>query len=120
MENRKKVLVVDDEQMVRWSLCRYLESEGYNAIEADSGPAALEIINANEIDIMITDLMMPTMSGVELIKKAQLQYPGLKILVITANETPEMIRSAIDAGASETFVKPIPFGKLVASLQRIM
>ena len=54
---QKKILIVDDEHLVRWSVRRYLEAEGYLAIDAASGVEALEILNSDEISILITDLI---------------------------------------------------------------
>ena len=113
------ILVVDDEYLVRWSVCRFLEGEGFAALEAASGPEALEIMQEEDIWILITDLMMPEMNGVELIRRARNKKPDLGIIVITAIDSPEPIYSAHEAGAIQTFTKPIPFDDLVGTIQRM-
>lgn len=117
---RGKILVVDDEHLVRWSVCRYLEGEEFVALEASSGPEALQVLRNEDIWILITDLMMPDMDGVELIRKARVHNPDLAILVITAIDSPGPIRSALEAGAMHTFTKPIPFEELVGAIQRMV
>lgn len=112
-----KILVVDDEHLVRWSVCRFLESEGFTAVEAASGPEALKVMQNEEIWILITDLMMPDMSGIELIRRARTKNPDLNVFVITAIDSPEPINSAHEAGALQTFTKPIPFDDLVGTIQ---
>ena len=116
---RRKILIVDDEHLVRWSVRRYLEAEGFVAIDVASGHEALEILVKEEISILITDLIMPEMNGVELIQKAKEVKPELPILVITANDSSSLVRSATDAGALRTFNKPIPFRELVGAVQEL-
>ncbi|UCG38278.1 MAG: response regulator [bacterium] len=113
----KKILVVDDENLVRWSVKRYLEAEGYQTLEASSGQEALRILDMENVGVMITDLMMPGMDGVELIRRARARQPHLSVLVITASHSSGMLRSARDAGAIRTFEKPIPFRDLLGTLQ---
>jgi CheY-like chemotaxis protein len=117
---RGKILVVDDEHLVRWSVCRFLEGEGYIAVEASSGPEALQVLLNEDIRILITDLMMPGMDGLELIRRARALNPELTILVITAVDSPEPIHSAREAGAMHTFTKPIPFEELVGTIQKVV
>jgi DNA-binding NtrC family response regulator len=116
---RKKILIVDDEHLVRWSVRRYLEAEGFVAVDAASGLEALEILAKDDISVLITDLIMPEMGGVELIRKARERNPDLPVLVITANDSSSLVQSATDAGAIRTFNKPIPFQELVGALQAL-
>jgi two-component system response regulator AtoC len=115
-----KILVVDDEHLVRWSVCRMLEAEGFETVEASSGREALQVMQNEQIWILITDLMMPEMSGIELIRRARIDNPDLGILVITAIDSPGPIDSALQAGAVHTFTKPIPFDELVGTIQRMV
>jgi CheY-like chemotaxis protein len=88
-------------------------------VDAASGLEALEILAKDEISVLITDLIMPEMGGVELIRKARERNPGLPVLVITANDSSSLAQSATDAGALRTFNKPIPFQELVGALQKL-
>lgn len=116
---RKKILIVDDEHLVRWSIRRYLEAEGFVAVDVASGNEALAILERDEISILITDLIMPEMNGVELIQKARKVKPELPVLVITANVSSGLVLSANDAGAVRTFTKPIPFRELVGAVHEL-
>ncbi|GBE15783.1 MAG TPA: response regulator [Proteobacteria bacterium] len=116
----RKILVVDDEQLVRWSVRRYLEAEGFEAFEADGGSRALEIMETEAIDILITDLMMPEMDGVELIRKAVARNPDLIVLVITADDSSDKVLAAEEAGAMKTFTKPIPFRELTGTIHGLV
>jgi len=120
VEKRGKILVVDDEHLVRWSVCRFLEGEGFETAEASSGPEALQVLQNEDISILITDLMMPDMDGLELIRKARAYNPELIIFVISAVDSPEPILSARQAGAMHTFTKPIPFEELVGTIQKVV
>jgi len=118
--NKGNILVVDDEHLVRWSVCRFLEGEGFVTLEASSGREALQLMQKEDIWILITDLMMPEMDGIELIRKARIQDPDLTILVISAIDSPGPIHSARAAGAKHTFTKPIPFKELIGTIQRMV
>lgn len=115
----RTVLVVDDEHLVRWSLKRYLESEGYRTIAASCGEEAMEILGTVPVDILITDIIMPKMDGLELIRRALEQHPNLRALVITANDTVNLLKSAREAGALHTFSKPIPFQELTGVMENL-
>ena len=115
----KKILIVDDEHLVRWSVRRYLEAEGFVAVDAASGREALEILSKEQISVLITDLIMPEMNGVELIRKAKEANPDLPVLVITADDSSGLVLSATNAGALRTFNKPIPFKELVGAVQEL-
>ncbi len=115
-----KILVVDDEDLLRWSLTRFLESEGFEAYEAEGGHKALEILESNPIAVLITDLMMPEMSGIELIRIAVDKTPDLFVLVITAADSSQMVTSAQDAGAIKIFSKPLSFSDIVGTINDLL
>lgn len=114
--NGVNVLIVDDERLVRWSVRYFLEKEGYIAQEASSANEALEILASSEINVLITDLMMPGMHGVELINQARKASPGISVLVITAIDDCDVVDSAHKAGAVSVFSKPIRFNELLSAI----
>lgn len=81
----KKVLIVDDEEMVRNYVRRALASRGWEITEAANGAAALEVVVGGCFDALICDLKMPDMRGEEVIAKARVLCPGLKIIAITGS-----------------------------------
>ena len=87
MRKTTKILVVDDESIVRESLHDWLDSVGYKVVTAESGEEALRIIKQKKIKIMLADLIMPGMNGIELMKKAREIVPSISTVIITAHGT---------------------------------
>lgn len=83
----RRILVVDDESNMRFLIRMILEPEGYQVIEAKHGAEALELVKETKPDVVVTDLMMPVMDGLELIKhlRSDSETAGLPIVVITLN-----------------------------------
>jgi len=106
MKKKTKLLVVDDEDIVRESLCDWLSSVGYKVLTAKCGDEALEIIKHKKVKIMIADLIMPGMDGIELMKKAREIVPTISTVIITAHGTIQTAISAIREGAYDFIEKP--------------
>jgi DNA-binding NtrC family response regulator len=106
MRKKTKILVVDDESIVRESLHDWLDSVGYNVLIAESGEEALPIIKQKKIKIMLTDLFMPGMDGIELMKKAREIDPSISSVIITAHGTIQTAITAIKEGAYDYIEKP--------------
>jgi DNA-binding NtrC family response regulator len=106
MRKRTKILVVDDEEIVRESLCDWLESVDYSVESAESGEEALKIIKQKKIKIMLSDLVMPGINGIELMKKARKIIPSLSTVIITAHATIQTAITAIREGAYDYIEKP--------------
>lgn len=88
MEKQKNILIVDDIKDVRESLALILEDEGYNTTHASNGLEAVKVLADSQIDIMITDILMPEMDGLELATRARNQFPELKIILISGGGRP--------------------------------
>jgi two-component system response regulator AtoC len=101
-----KILVVDDEIVVRESLSDWLKDAGYQVFTAESGCEALEMIEKEKPGIMIADLMMPGMDGIELMKKAREQQPGLEVVIVTAYASIPTAITAMKEGAYDYIEKP--------------
>ncbi|MEW5723123.1 MAG: FAD-dependent oxidoreductase [Thermodesulfobacteriota bacterium] len=101
-----RVLVVDDELIMRDSLKEWLAAEGFPADMAASGPEALAMIGAAAYDLMLLDIKMPGMDGVEVLKKAKQAAPDLVIVMMTAYATVETAVEAMKIGALNYLVKP--------------
>ncbi len=106
MRKRTKILVVDDEDIVRESLRDWLEEVGYKVDIAESGDKALRIIKQKKIKIMIADLIMPGMNGIELMKRAREMVPTISTVIITAHGTIQTAITAIREGAYDYVEKP--------------
>lgn len=107
-ERRKQfqILVVDDELIVRDSLKEWLELEGFAVDMADSGEAAVQQLAQKKYHLMLTDIKMPGMDGVELLKQAKKDYPDLTVVMMTAYATVETAVEAMKTGALDYLLKP--------------
>jgi two-component system chemotaxis response regulator CheY len=107
-----KVLVVDDESNMRFLIRMILESVGYEVVEAAHGSAALERVKESRVDLVVTDLMMPVMSGRELVERlrADPETASIPIVVVSANT------STVATAANAVLAKPFePFALLEAA-----
>jgi len=102
----KKILVVDDDESLRRVIEYNLSEEGYDVIACDNGLNALAIFKKEEIDLVITDLQMPDMGGIELIKQVRALSPNALVIVITAFGTVDTAVESMKLGAFEYITKP--------------
>jgi len=101
-----RILVVDDELIVRDSTKEWLEDEGFTVDMAASGPEALDKLATKPCHLMLTDIKMPGMDGVELLKRAHKPYPDLTVVMMTAYATVETAIEAMKIGALDYLLKP--------------
>lgn len=113
-----KILLVEDQDEVRWMLGRYLERADYHVEEAPDGEVALELYRENPADLVVTDLMMPRKSGLELIMNLRCEWPHVKIIAISTSE--KMLAQARLTGAAETLRKPFLPSKLLEIIKQML
>ena len=101
-----KVLVVDDEAIVREALGDWLKDIGYQVFTAENGHKALEVVEKEKPGIMIADLVMPGMDGIELMKRAKAQQPNIEVIIITAYASIPTAITAMKEGAYDYIEKP--------------
>ncbi|MEE9501858.1 MAG: sigma-54 dependent transcriptional regulator [Candidatus Aminicenantaceae bacterium] len=106
MSKKPKILIVDDESIVRESLSDWLDGAGYDVEVAESGEEALTIIKKKKPKIMVADLVMPGMNGIELMNEAKKIIPTLSTVIITAHATIQSATTAIREGAFDYIEKP--------------
>ncbi len=109
METEKKagILIVDDEEEIRKSLSRHFQFDGYDVVTAENGVEALKIMGKRRLEVVITDVMMPKMNGVELLEEIRKQYPMTHVIVITGYVTMDNLLAAMQFGADTCIFKPI-------------
>ncbi|MCK5145952.1 response regulator [bacterium] len=115
MENfKKRILIVDDEEDLTWSLSRKLgrNPEKLEVICANSGSKALEILNENIIDLVLTDLRMPGINGLQLLSEVRSKYPDTHVIVMTAYGSPEIQEAINHWGETEYIEKPFEIEEL--------
>ena len=103
---RVKVLIVDDEAIVRDALSDWLKDIGYQIFTAENGHKALEVIEEEKPSIVIADLVMPSMDGIELMKRAKARQPNIEVIIITAYASIPTAITAMKEGAYDYIEKP--------------
>ncbi len=102
----ESILVVDDEEVIRDVCAQILAAEGYKVTTASTGKQALHLVNTNRFDAVITDIMMPDMSGLELLEVIKKSGMDVSTIVITGLGTFDMATQSDRLGAREFVVKP--------------
>jgi DNA-binding NtrC family response regulator len=108
----KRILVVDDEKNIRLTLTHALAPEGYVVSSAINGEEALHMLDASPFDLMLLDLKMPGMDGMEVLRLAREQFPDLAVVIITAHGTVESAVEAMKLGAVDFIQKPFAPGEI--------
>ena len=114
---RVKILIVDDEPSHRLMLCAHLKS-GYDVYEAANGFQAVEAVKKQFFDLVLMDIRMPGMNGLEALRQIKAISPGIVVFIVTAFQSVETAREALRQGASDYIVKPVDVEELVANIER--
>jgi two-component system response regulator HydG len=112
------ILVVEDDTESRAAMLKVLESVGYKTIEADNGQQALDLILENNIDVLVTDLRLPVMDGVELLKRTKAADQEIEVIMITGHGTVEIAVEAIKEGAYDFITKPVKKAQLLHAVDK--
>jgi len=104
---KPRILIVDDEEEIRDMLSRHYRFLGYEILTASNGQEALEILSKERIEIVISDIMMPVMNGVELLSKIRIDYPMIHVIIITGYVTMDNLLAVLRYGADTCIFKPI-------------
>ena len=115
-----RVLVVDDEPPVRDALERALSLEGYEVDLAENGGQALRKVATEEPDVMVLDVLMPGVDGLETCRRLRAEGHGLPVLMLTARDAVSDRVDGLDAGADDYLVKPFALEELLARLRALM
>ncbi len=118
MKSSVSILIVDDEEMMRNLLNRILSREGYKIRSAEDGVAALEVLKAEKINIIISDMKMPRMNGFELLKNVKKKYPDIGVIIMTAYGDTYTVKDALLLGADEYITKPFKSYEITLVVER--
>ena len=113
MENKVRILVVDDETGLCDFIRLYLTSRGFEVVVAFSSQDALEILNQRAINIVLSDIMMPSMDGLELLRQIKASNPQVMVIMMTAYASLDKAVKAIAYGAADLLIKPFEVGRLL-------
>lgn len=114
---RLNVLVVDDEGAFRSTLLRRLGRRGVNAVGAESGLEALDILSRWDIDVVVLDMKMPGMNGMEVLERVKRGHPGVEVVLLTGHMDREAARAAMEGGAFDYMLKPIAIEELLWAVE---
>jgi len=108
-----RILVVDDEMFFRHLLCKILNNHGYETVSAESGEQALEILRAEAFDLMISDISMSPIDGMELLSCVRESFEKMSIIMLTANDSVPMTVKSMKVGAFDYLTKPVKVDALI-------
>jgi two-component system, response regulator, stage 0 sporulation protein F len=108
----KKVLIVDDQYGIRILLQEVLSKEGYTIFQAQNGQVALEIIANEKPDLVLLDMKIPGMDGLEILRRIRMIEPETKVIMMTAYGELDLIKEATALGAITHFTKPFDIDEL--------
>jgi DNA-binding NtrC family response regulator len=115
-----RILVVDDEKLIRWSVGERLQRGGYEVLTAESGEEALEVLAAQSPDLVLLDVRLPGIDGLVTLQRALGLSPELTVLMMSAHSTVDIAVEAMKHGAIDFLVKPFPFQALDAAVERAL
>ncbi len=116
--DKQRILVIDDEAIVRVSCDRVLGPEGYDVELTSRGDEALRRLDAERFDLVLTDLKMPDMDGLEVLKKIKEKWPHIPVIIITGYGTISTAVQAIKLGAYEYIEKPFNPEDILSAVKR--
>ena len=114
------ILIIDDEKNIRSGLADSLELEGYNTFTAENGKLGLERFSKGDIDLVITDLRMPEITGEDVLKKITSENPGLPVIVLTGHGSIDSAVEAMRNGAYDFLTKPLNLDQLSMIVKRAL
>ena len=119
MSNSKKILIVDDDKDIVKIVTTMLEGRGWDVTAAYNGREALDIVNQLRPDIILLDIMMPEMNGIEVLKRIKKIDAGTRIVMITAFGDVESYLDSMELGAYEYINKPFETDELLDMIEKI-
>jgi DNA-binding NtrC family response regulator len=118
-----RILIVDDEELIRNLLRQMLEREGYEVVEAGNGKIALQVFRQQPADLIITDIIMPEKEGLETITEFRKTYPNVKIIGISGGgriDSKDYLFIAQRLGANRTLAKPFEWSDMLTAIKDLL
>ncbi len=115
----KKILVIDDEPSVRTSSKRTLAPQGYDVTLVESGRAGIELLERETFEVILLDLKMPDMDGIDVLKVIMERWPVIKVIIVTGYSTVDTAVEALRLGAFNHIEKPFTPDTLLAAVQEV-
>jgi len=118
-----RIIVIDDQEAIRRLIRRTLESRGYSVFEASDGADGLRLLAQQAADLVITDIFMPGLDGIETLRQIRKEFPQVKVIVISGGDstgTLDMRRDAEFLGAVRSLAKPFTTTELVGLVEELL
>ena len=115
-----KILVVEDDANTRKLMCAILRQNGFEALQAEDGVAALDVMDGQHVDLVMVDLMMPRMDGFELTRQLRESWATLPILMVTAKQAPADKRQGFLAGTDDYMTKPVDEQEMILRIKALL
>src|SRR5215212_8849819 len=113
-----KVLLVDDEPNIRWTMAELLKREGYEALTASDFDSAISIIESGEVDAAVIDIILPRKNGIELLKELSSRESYVPVIMITGEPNVSQIPEIVRAGAYDYISKPVVKDVLIRAVSK--
>ncbi len=120
MNNKIKIMVIDDEPLMRITVRDALKAEGYDVLTAETGKAGLDCLAGNRTDILITDLRLPDIDGIQILKEVKAINPETQVILMTAYGSIDSAVIAMKEGASDYLTKPFSMDELLLMVKRLL
>ena len=117
---KKKILVAEDDRSLSHALCRMLGAKGYSVVKTGDGTRALEELAREKFDLMLLDIGLPGTSGLDVLEKLRKYASAPRVIVMTADDTPETLLRAVRDRAFEYVTKPVPPKEIVGLVERAL
>ncbi|MHA0858417.1 response regulator [Paenibacillus sp. CMAA1364] len=118
--NNKKILIVDDQNGIRILLTEVFNSEGYDTFQAANGKLALELVRCQSPDIVLLDMKIPGMDGLEILKNIKEINADINVIMMTAYGELDMIKVATELGAVMHFTKPFDIDVMRSAVSELL
>ncbi len=118
--DKKKILIVDDEASHRMMLKAHLDEEGYEVIEAPDGQAAVDLVSRQFFDLILMDMRMPVMDGMEALQRIKKITPVIPVIMMTAFGSIDSAVEALKAGADDYLTKPLDMDELLLKVKKVL
>jgi DNA-binding NtrC family response regulator len=115
-----KILIIEDEKLIRWALEQHLMKQGYQVATAESAEKGLLLLTEDAPDLLLLDNCLPDMTGIQLLEKLHVREQRFKVIMITAYDMAETAVNAMNLGAYEYISKPFNLEELTAMIKKTL
>lgn len=115
-----KVLLVDDAAFMRMRCAKVLNKLGHTVVEAENGLQALDVFDREKPELVLLDITMPEMDGIEALKAIKQRAPAAKVAMVSAMGQQDMVLEAIKSGAADFVLKPFDEDRLVSAINKLL